>query len=392
MRICMILIGRLKYDTRVLREISTLVEAGHELSIISWDNLEKDEEFDKSADYDIIKFNVTLPGFIFKIPDIFSLPLLCVIYLLFLAYVTNFTLRNRFDIYHCHDMSTLPAGYIASIFSKAKLVYDSHELYTEQYFSGTLRFVRRFLWGTLERTLIHKCEKVITVNEIIGELLVKKYGLEEVTILRNVSKLANSEEEPAEVMDLSEKIEDKIVFLHMGGLTPNRGLEQFIEALGLSKHKDRVIFLLIGEGPLRKKVDSIIKEKGLEKNVLIHDYVEPDELTSYTKKIDVGLVLTQNICPNHYYSSPNKLFQYMVSGNAILGSDFPYIGKIIREEKIGLSVDPSNPKRIAEKIDYFVEHPQELEEMKKRSRKVAVERYNWGIEEKKLIELYDSLK
>ena len=43
----------------------------------------------------------------------------------------RFARKQRFDIVHCHDLDTLPLGYMISKMSGAKVIYDSHESYTD---------------------------------------------------------------------------------------------------------------------------------------------------------------------------------------------------------------------------------------------------------------------
>ena len=47
-----------------------------------------------------------------------------------------------------------------------------------------------------------------------------------------------------------------------------------------------------------------------------------------------------------------------------------------------------NPEEIAKAIQFIVAHPAEAEQMGKKGRRAVEERYNWGVEEKKLLGLY----
>jgi hypothetical protein len=50
---------------------------------------------------------------------------------------------------------------------------------------------------------------------------------------------------------------------------------------------------------------------------------------------DVGIYLIENSCLNHYYSRPNKIFQYLFSSLPLVVSDFAEIGKIVDESNRG---------------------------------------------------------
>ncbi|SUA50694.1 GDP-mannose-dependent alpha-(1-6)-phosphatidylinositol monomannoside mannosyltransferase [Oligella ureolytica] len=85
------------------------------------------------------------------------------------------------------------------------------------------------------------------------------------------------------------------------------------------------------------------------------------------------------------------MFEYMSAGVPVIGSNFPLWKEIIEGNQCGLCVDPLEPQAIAEAIDYLVTHPAEAEQMGRNGQKAVHERYNWGIEEAKLLEFYNNL-
>jgi glycosyltransferase involved in cell wall biosynthesis len=95
--------------------------------------------------------------------------------------------------------------------------------------------------------------------------------------------------------------------------------------------------------------------------------------------------------PNHIDAQPNKMFEYMSAGVPVIASNFPLWREIIEGNDCGLCVDPLNPAAIAEAIDYLVNNPVRAEQMGRNGQRAVQERYNWTIEEKKLLELYSSL-
>ena len=56
-----------------------------------------------------------------------------------------------------------------------------------------------------------------------------------------------------------------------------------------------------------------------------------------------------------------------------------------------ICVDSLNPEEIANAIRWIIEHPAEAEQMGRNGRKAVQERYDWGMEENKLLNLYESL-
>ena len=85
------------------------------------------------------------------------------------------------------------------------------------------------------------------------------------------------------------------------------------------------------------------------------------------------------------------MFEYMSAGVPVIASHFPLWREIIEGNDCGLCVDPLDPAAIAKAIDYLVTHPQEAERMGRNGQRAVAEKYNWGIEEAKLLQLYAGL-
>lgn len=55
------------------------------------------------------------------------------------------------------------------------------------------------------------------------------------------------------------------------------------------------------------------------------------------------------------------------------------------------TVDPLDPKAIAQAIEYLLTHPEEARQMGENGRRAVEEKYNWEKEAEKLLALYKEL-
>ena len=95
--------------------------------------------------------------------------------------------------------------------------------------------------------------------------------------------------------------------------------------------------------------------------------------------------------PNHVDAQPNKMFEYMSAGIPVIGSNFPLWKEIIEGNHCGICVNPKNAKEIADAINYIMEHDREAAQMGENGKQAVKNKYNWKVEEKKLVELYNDL-
>ena len=57
----------------------------------------------------------------------------------------------------------------------------------------------------------------------------------------------------------------------------------------------------------------------------------------------------------------------------------------------GINVEPGNVQQVTEAVRYLIDHPEEARQMGENGRRAVKEEFNWGIEEKKLLALYQAI-
>ena len=89
--------------------------------------------------------------------------------------------------------------------------------------------------------------------------------------------------------------------------------------------------------------------------------------------------------------SNNKLFEYMRAELPVICTDFVLWKEVIEENKCGICVNPNNVNEITDAIKYLIKNPDVAIQMGKNGQKMIEKKYNWRVEEKKLIDLYRRL-
>ena len=79
----------------------------------------------------------------------------------------------------------------------------------------------------------------------------------------------------------------------------------------------------------------------------------------------------------------------MACGIATLASDSPELIKVIGAEKNGIITKKFKPKDIALRINEFFRNEKEAILMGNQGRKAFENKYNWGLEEKKMLQLFE---
>lgn len=86
-----------------------------------------------------------------------------------------------------------------------------------------------------------------------------------------------------------------------------------------------------------------------------------------------------------------KIFEEMLAGLPVICTNFVLWQEFVDRYHCGICIDPENPGEIASAVQYLLDHPEEARQMGENGRRAIKEEFNWGVEEKKLLALYDAL-
>jgi len=361
------------YEARIFREAGSLIKHGYKVRIIA---LKK-----KSLpSFEIINNIPVIRIYLFT--ECFQKKFL-LHYLRWLEFIWKVVLRFReAEIYHCNDIKTLPIGVIIKRFfnPKAKIVYDAREYEIERNY---VKGIRRFLRKAIEKACIKYADEVITVSGSIAEEYKRLYKIRNVKVILNTPPLQH----PSRHKDLLRKElniqRNQLIFLYQGVLQVHRGIEMLIETF--SSLPSKCTLVLMGFGDLE---DFIKKASRQKNNIFFKPAVSPDQLLEYTSSADYALLLTSPDCLNHYYSLPNKLFEYIMAEVPIIASNLYEVRSIIEKYKIGIVMKEYSQKGLKEAIEKILSI--DKNELQKNFAEVK-QKYNWENEEKKLLKVYEEL-
>jgi len=297
------------------------------------------------------------------------------------------TIRTRARAYHAHNVHVGPAAWIASRARGAKLVYDAHELYGEASGGLPLPRVTAPIARALERFMVRHSDAVFTTNVSRAEHLRERYGRENIEVLGNVP----SRVDEVVPLDPGYPANGPIV-LYQGGIYARaRAFRETLEALASLAD---VHFVIIGFG--REHDLQLVRQWSEEWGVAARVHLLPprsfDELVRTAAAASVGLVPIKANKTNHRLGDTNKLFEYLMAGLPVAASDLPEIRRVVTQgdPPVGELFDPDSPTSIADAIRRVLSDP-EYERRRTEARRLALKQFNWGIEERRLIGVYQTM-
>ena len=287
----------------------------------------------------------------------------------------------RADLLIANDLDTLLPNYLVSLVRRIPLIYDSHEFFTEVPELKNRPLVKS-IWTGIEKSILPHLKYMITVSDPIARYYHDKYGISPV-VIRNFSKRA------VDILPFSRKEinvkEDVLLAVIMGtGLNMDKGVEELVDAVSMT---DNVNLLIIGSGDIIRNMENKVKKLGSGSRIRFIPAVPWDTMLKYTGCADVGMCLEKDTNLNYRYSLPNKLFNYISAGIAIVSSGMPEVKKLMEEYHFGICLDSVTPENISRTLVKLRDNNVQLEKLKLQTIN-ASEIINWENEAKKAADLF----
>jgi glycosyltransferase involved in cell wall biosynthesis len=359
-------ISDLVTDQRVQKECNTLYKMGYEVLLIG--RKSKRNFGLKNLPYKFIR----LQNLFQKGP---------MMYLVFNVQLFFYLLLKKADILWANDLDTLLPNFLISRIKKSKLIYDSHEYFTESVYKKS----SKHFWEMLERKLFPRLKNVITVNNSIKNIYENKYNVP-VTVIRNVpyqykrNSTGNVSILPANTKNL---------IIQGMGLNENRGSE---EAISMMQHlPDDFHLYFIGSGTILDKLKKMVVDLKLQSKIRFIDPLPYEQMMEYTRQGFLGLIFEKiDVSNEHLFSLSNKFFDYIHAGIPVLSTKAVEIKSIIAKYNIGTFVDNLNSQEMAKKV-IEISEDKEKYDLWKRNTVTAAKDLNWESEEKILINFMQHL-
>ena len=288
-----------------------------------------------------------------------------------------FLLFSKKTILLANDLDTLVPNYLIGKLQRKKLVFDSHELFSEIPELVHRPFVKK-IWTLLENWMLPNLKNAYTVCDSIAHYYAKKYKTK-FSVIRNLPIHRNSLNKSEFLFDTSEKK----VILYQGAINIGRGLELMIETISFLPN---CILVIVGSGDISKELETLVSKKKLKNQVKLLGAVSPQKLHTITPLANLGISIEEDLGLNYRFALPNKIFDYIQAEVPILVSDLPEMKKIITEFKVGEIVTNRTPKTLGEQIERLLEKNFSI------ALKAAKNDLIWEHQEQDLLAIFENLK
>ena len=252
--------------------------------------------------------------------------------------------RYNIDILNSQEYKSDIIAFLATRFMKIKIISTIHG-WTQA--GAKVRF-----YELLDLIIIRFFHKIIAVsNSVKDELLHKKIPIEKIITIYNGIDYSDFKK-TTDTSNLKKflRINDKTRIIGtIGRLSSEKGHKYFIQAAQeVLKYFPDAIFLIMGEGYLRKSLESYIKKLDLDKNVKLLDYRKDIREILSLLEIYVSSSLRE--------SFGLALCEAMASNKAVVATSVGVAPEIIINNETGILVQPKDAQALAGGIIKLLEN------------------------------------
>lgn len=244
----------------------------------------------------------------------------------------------KFDLIHAHF--TYPYGYAAvklgQIYNVPVVItiHANRDRFLEEYNSGNERIY--WTWK--------KADALIRVNQKDVPLL-KEFNENVFHIPNGFNPRKFFAMERSKVREILKLPKDMKIIFTFSNLIERKGFQHLIDSMDeIIKVRKDILCIIGGYGTMRRKLESQIKNLGLQNYVKLIGYI-PDDKISYWLNIADLFVL-----PSLSEGNPTVMFEALGTGLPFVGTRVGGVPEIITSEDYGLICEPANPKDLAENI------------------------------------------
>ena len=351
LRIAMAVTNDLATDRRVLRHAETLREAGYEVLLLGRN--EVPTRHNRGWRF-YLEFNIALSKKLKALKP---------------------------DIVWANDTDTLLGVGTVSIRTHCPMVMDAHEIFPEVPEIRYKPFVK-WVWRTIERLLMPRCNAMLTVCQSLADYYKKKYGVDMV-VVRNLSNIQYNT--PSNTTHSAQK-----TLLYQGSVNLGRGVDWAIDAL---EYLPQCRLVVAGKGDLLAQMKEYAASKPWADRIQFLGLVPLDDLPAITQTADVGLVMLEDMGLNYHYALPNRIGDFVAAGVPMVVSDLPEMAAVVRRFGVGEVIDRLHGANYETQVKTLAKAVEKVLARKWTDADFAEARedMNWNIEKQKLIKICSTI-
>lgn len=177
-------------------------------------------------------------------------------------------------------------------------------------------------------------------------------------------------------------------------LVKKKGYEYAIKAASRfirSNPGIKIEYSIIGDGPLKKSLEDLIRIEGITDNIKILGAMNQAELKHYLDRAQIFILSSVTASDGDTEGTPTVLMEAQACGLPVVSTLHSGIPEVVLDGKSGFLVPERDVDALTERLQYLVEHPELWPEMGRCGRRLVEKKYDIKKLNSQLVHIYNAL-
>lgn len=245
---------------------------------------------------------------------------------------------------------------------------------------------KRLLY-TLEKRIYDQALSMVALSPGIAAHLQKTSHKREMALIPNFSNLEvffPKEKNQKLVSQL--RLSDSLTIAYTGALGQVNAVEELLDLAEMAqKQQKNWNFLIMGTGSREQSLRKIAKAKDL-KNIFFIPFGSKEKVNEVLSLADFAWISFAHL-PVLKTNSPNKFFDALAAGKAILVNHKGWVYDLVKTHELGISCLPGKMESTFTTLEKLAKNPTEIDQMGRNSRKLAEAYFSKEIAVSRLLEV-----
>jgi len=355
----------------------TMTQNGHKVWVIT--NKVKDEKYEESENLKIITVNPTIQ---YKggLPPTFADNI---------RYAINAFQKGRkiiksqnIDVIHSNNFSPALAGSLISYFTKTPHITTIHDIFSTYDKDFWKKWTKQSNVSSTNARLVPFFEKLMmkfrfdcihTVSDST------KNDIQKIGTKKPIHVIPNCIQDEQQVIVEPKKNQ----FVYLGRLVFYKNVEVIIKSFKtVTEQFPDAKLVIAGDGPHKSSLQELTNKLDISNNITFAGYVTPDEKKKLLAESNALLF------PSVIEGFGLVMLESFQQKRPVIVSNIPPMSDIIQHNKTGLTIDPHDENKWAEKIIQLINNPNISDKMGKEGNQILKTKYNQELFYERLIKMY----
>lgn len=185
----------------------------------------------------------------------------------------------------------------------------------------------------------------------------------------------------------------QVRILTLGRLVEKKGIECSMRAVSrLRSRHPRIRYDIIGDGPLRPKLEELIVRLGAGDYIFLHGAQNGDYVRRVMSESHLFILSSVTASDGDQEGTPVSLMEAQASGLPVLSTWHSGIPEVVLDGESGFLVPERDVEALSERLDYLLLNPESWQGLGLRGRRHVEDQYNIKRLNSHLVELYKEVR